>query len=199
MILFEGYHALMDHRSTEHPSNKICNKIPQCTGWVNGRKCWYLHPSEKSVTKNIENTPPTQDREFDCKRCGELFESKNKFMDHYTTKHTSHIVCRDWLKNNCKRFKCWYRHDQMEARKERLVEQRVPTSQDFMAVLPPPQPPLQRQPAAHLQSQDPARSQTEIQKIIGQMAMRMNTLELGISESRNQMHVLQQMLATSQI
>ena len=87
----------------------------------------------------------------------------------------------------------------MEARKERLVEQQVPTSQDFMAVLPPPQPPSERQPAAHIQSQDQAQSHTEIQKIIGQMAMRMNTLELGISESRNQMHVLQQMLAKSQI
>ena len=35
---FKGYMVLMDHRADKHPSNKPCNKIPECDGWVNGKK-----------------------------------------------------------------------------------------------------------------------------------------------------------------
>ena len=164
----------MNHRSVDHPSNKLCNKIPICTGWVNGRKCWYFHPSEDLV-QNLQNKDhnqsSVQNKEIDCKRCGDKFSSKNKFMEHYTTKHTSHIICRDWVKNNCKRIKCWYRHSHLEPGKLGSIVQNVPTAQDFTALLPPPQPPAQNQ------------SQSELHKLITQMAMRMNILELGISKS----------------
>ena len=32
---FEEYIALMDHRADKYPSNKPCNEIPECDGWVN--------------------------------------------------------------------------------------------------------------------------------------------------------------------
>ena len=38
---FEGYLALMDHRALKHPSNITCKNIPECLGWVNGKKCWF--------------------------------------------------------------------------------------------------------------------------------------------------------------
>ena len=112
---FEGYKAMMNHRFENHPSNKPCKNIPICTGWVNGNPCWYVHPKELSgqTNVNIENISPTVQQEIECRRCATKFNSRNQFMNHYTTKHTGNIVCRDWLKNSCKRVKCWYRHSNL--------------------------------------------------------------------------------------
>ena len=140
-----------------------------------------------NIENKDENQSVVQDKEIDCRRCGEKFSSKNNFMDHYTNKHTRHIICRDWVKDQCRRIKCWYRHSQLKPVQSGSIVNVLPTAQDFTAALPPPQPPASSQ------------SQTEIHKIITQMAMRMNTLELGISESRSQMHTLQQMLSKNQI
>ena len=192
---FEGYIALMYHRSVEQPSNKVCNKIPNCTGFVKEKKCWYKHPEliSSPANKNIdEPTKISKDLETECRSCGMKFSSRNKFMEHYTTKHTSNIVCREWLKNNCRRTKCWYRHSHIQDSKASSPAQSVPNSEDFISALPPPQPPSLLQP-------NPTHNQTEIQKIIFQMALRMNTLELGISESRNQMHTLQEILSKTKI
>ena len=187
---FEGYIALMDHRADKHPSNKICNKIPQCNGWVNGKKCWYLHPD---VTKEDHPHDSQQEKEIECRRCNKMFKTRNIFMDHYTESHTSHIVCRDWLKSECKRSKCWYRHSNLKNTNSNVKS--VPTQQDF-----PPAPVAHRPPAQDLQKvqlpvQPQVESYTTMQQMLSQMAMRMNTLELGITESRNQMHTLQQILA----
>ena len=73
----------------------------------------------------------------------------------------------------------------------------VPTKQDFPLAPPPHRPPAQEQASVQplVQTQDAS----PVQKMLVQMAMRMNTLELGISESRSQMHMLQEMLAKSQL
>ena len=114
----------MDHRAKQHPSNKICKKIPDCNGWVNGKKCWYIHPvlntGEDLVTAPVS---VKQDKQIECRKCKNKFESKNKFMHHYTTNHTSHIICRDWLKNNCTRNKCWYRHSNISSSQEQEIAQ----------------------------------------------------------------------------
>ena len=86
-------------------------------------------------------------------------------MEHYTTKHTINIVCRDWLKNNCRRVKCWYRHSHIQQSTASSHAQIVPNSKDFISALPPPQPPSQWQ-TSQLQSKDLTQNQTEIQKII---------------------------------
>ena len=106
---FEGYTAMMNHRYKNHPSNKTCKNIPICTGWVNGNRCWYVHPElSGSSNKTTEETqiPLQPEKETECKRCGMKFPSKNQFMEHYISEHASHIVCRNWVKDNCQRSKC---------------------------------------------------------------------------------------------
>ena len=195
----EGYTAMTNHRSKKHPSNKVCKNIPNCSGWVNGNKCWYVHPtSEPSpANKNTEIASPavqTQE-EIECRRCGSKFSSRNKFMTHYTTMHTGNIVCRDWLLNNCNRAKCWCRHSNTPSSNNSAHAQSVPTPQDFPNLLPPHIPPAQKQ--APVQGQ--ISKQSEIQKMITKMAMQMNTMELEVAESCKQMHILQQMLAKTQL
>ena len=96
---FEGFTALKDHRAKQHPSNKICNKIPNCTGVVNGKKCWYVHPSLNATDNNPTiYLPSQQSTHIECRECKNIFENKNKFMEHYTKNHTSHNKCRDWIK-----------------------------------------------------------------------------------------------------
>ena len=189
---FEGFKAMMEHRVKEHPSNRVCKNIPMCTGFVNGRKCWYLHPSNEAPI------PPSQpDKEIECRRCGKKFPNRNQFMDHYTSEHTSHIVCRDWVKAKCNRIKCWYRHSHLQ-NLGNAPAQPVPKPQDFPQLLPPPQPPAWRPVAAPV-PQALTKTQLDIQAMISTMALRMNTMELEISESRKNMHKLQQMLASTQI
>ena len=192
---FEGYTEMMDHRFKEHPTNKICRNIPVCTGLVNGKKCWYVHPensSDQAHEDSEKSNAPVQ-QEVECRRCAMKFSSRNQFMTHYTTKHTGHIVCREWLKNNCKRVKCWYLHSNTKPIEKTPIVQIVPTQQDFPQFLPPPQPPAQGPPLAQTHSNQ----QSEIQKMIIQMAARMSTLELEVCESRRQMQTLQQMLANT--
>ena len=73
----------------------------------------------------------------------------------------------------------------------------VLTQQDF-----PQLPPSHRPPAPkHSTEQMPAQVQTSltIQQMLAQMAMQMNTLELGITENQNQRHMLQEMFAKNHI
>ena len=187
----------MDHRADKHPSNKLCNKIPECDGWVNGKKCWYFHPDSTS----IQTAQPLQQKsEIVCKRCSNKFENRKLFMDHYTEKHTSHIVCRDWLKDNCKRDKCWYRHSNNNTNQTSGAVKTVLTQQDFPQIPPSHRPAAPKCPTVQLQAQTQVmQTSLTIQQMLAQMAMRMNTLELGITESRNQMHMRQEMLAKNNI
>ena len=81
---FEGYIALMDHRADKHPSNKQCNKIPECTGWVNGKKCWYVHPDSTTTNNPM---PPQQESEIECKRCSNKFKNKKSSSWNTTLKN----------------------------------------------------------------------------------------------------------------
>ena len=116
-------------------------------------------------------------------------------MEHYTEKHTSHIVCRDWLRNDCNKFKCWYRHSNINAGQTTSPVNSVPKQQDFPFLPPSHRPPAQISVTVQLPAQTQAQNSATIQQMLAQMAMRMNTLELGITESRNQMHTLQEILA----
>ena len=129
-------------------------------------------------------------------------------MAHRKSDHTSRIVCKHWLRANCRRDakECWYRHSNLIPSFSSEAVQSVPSEQDFPDALPPHQPPAQRpqapqqpHPQGRAWSQMPTRGQSQIQEMLTQMAMRMNTLELGISESRSQMHTLQQMFSQSHI
>ena len=116
-------------------------------------------------------------------------------MDHYTEKHTSHIVCRDWLRNDCNRVKCWYRHSNLNTEQTMSSVNYVPKQQDFPFLPPSHRPPAQNPVTAQLPAQAKIQNSPTIQQMLAQMAMRMNTLGLGITESHNQMHTLQEMLA----
>ena len=189
----------MDHRSEKHPSNKICKNIPECSGWVNGKKCWYVHPELES--ERTYDTSPSIEKNLECRKFKKNFKSRNEFLAHYTTEHTSHIVCRDWVKNKCTREKCWYRHSHQKSDQASPPVQFVLKPQDFQPVQLPPQPPSQSWASvASLNTpQQPTQNQTMVQKMISQLSLRMNTMELEVSESRKQMHILQQMLANSTI
>ena len=164
------------------------------------KKCWYVHPAVNDTKHDpIAPLPAEQGNEIECRKCKSKFETKNKFMDHYTVNHTSHIVCRDWLKNSCTRNKCWYRHSTIQSGQEKANTQPIPSSLDFPQTLPPPQPPAPVQTAPWSPPLNQTKHQTDIQTMIAQMAMKMNTMELQISESRMQMHTLQKMLANSNI
>ena len=140
-----------------------------------------------------------QENEIECRRCRSKFETKQVVMDHYTENHTSHIVCRNKLKDNCNRSKCWYRHSNFNTNQTIPPVNSVPTKQDFPPAPPPQRPPALNQSSAQLPVQTQVQGSTTVQQMLAQMAMRMNTLELGISESRNQMHMLQEILSKSQL
>ena len=195
---FEGYISMMNHRFNKHPSNNVCKNLPTCTGWVNSNKCWYVHPvkgSDEGVEDTDINKSVELEKDTECRRCGKMFTGRNRFMEHYTSEHTSRIVCRDWVKNNCKRVKCWYRHSHLQPTEQSSSVRFVPTSQDFPPIQPPPQPPAPARVTAQSSVLLQPNNQAQINQMLAQMTLRMNTLELGITESRNQMHILQQMLS----
>ena len=199
---FEGYTAMMNHRYKNHPSNKICKNIPNCTGWVNGNRCWYVHPElSTSADKETQNTSSIveQEKENECKRCGIKYNSRNKFMEHYIADHASHNVCKNWIKNTCERQKCWYRHSHLPSKQASSHVKSVPNPRDFPPFMPPPQPPAQVQADLQAAPQNPSKKQVDMQQMITQMAMSLNTMEIQFRESRKQMHILQQILAESHI
>ena len=192
----------MNHKYKNHPSNKICKNIPNCTGWVNGNRCWYVHPElSTSADKETQNTSSIveQEKENECKRCGIKYNSRNKFMEHYIADHASHNVCKNWIKNTCERQKCWYRHSHLPSKQASSHVKSVPNPRDFPPFMPPPQPPAQVQADLQAAPQNPSKKQVDMQQMITQMAMSLNTMEIQFRESRKQMHILQQILAESHI
>ena len=163
----------MDRRVDKHPSNKPCNKIPECTGWVNGKKCWYVHPDP---TSNQNSQPIQPDSDIECRRCSNKFKNRKLFMGHYTEKHTSHIVCRDWLKDNCNRDKCWYRHSNHNTNQTSEAVMTVLTQQYFPQLPPSHQPPAPK----HSTVQMPAQVQTCCKKCLQRTTYKHNTYKRNI-------------------
>ena len=120
-------------------------------------------------------------------------------MEHYISEHAGQIVCKNWIKNNCERQKCWYRHSHLPSQVPNLPVKSVLNPQDFPPLAPPPQPPAPVQDEFQSSPQDPSKYQVDMQHMITQMAMSLNTMELQFRESRKQMQTLQQMLAQSKI
>ena len=166
------------------------------------QKCWYVHPELQNQPTEKTSPSSQDDKNIECRRCKKNFKRRNEFMAHYTTEHTSLIVCRDWVKDKCRRDKCWYRHSHLKVNQVSSPVQSVLSPQDFQPIQPPPHPPSQSWASVvspNSMQPQPTQNQSAIQKMITQMALRMNTMELEVSESRKQMHILQQMLANSSI
>ena len=73
------------------------------------------------------------------------------------------------------------------------------TQHDFPQIPPSHRPPAPKPPTVQVQAQTQVQALLTIQQMLAQMAMRMNTLELGITRSWNQLHMLQEMLAKNNI
>ena len=102
----------MNHRKNKHPSNKKCRNLPNCQY---GNQCWYVHPDALDIDEvQIENhQSSTAIQKLTCKVCGKEFETKHDLMRHKKSEHPSNIICREFIKSNCRRTsqQCWYRHD----------------------------------------------------------------------------------------
>ena len=188
---FEGYKSLMNHRSNDHPSNKICRNLPYCK---HGENCWYVHPgqSQPDLSSQIldenqpldtqEQRPQETQEKRKCNSCGKEFNGKYDLMNHRKIEHTSNIMCRDWLKSNCRRTAqdCWYNHSMFKPQQptNQQPQPNQPMEQDF------PQLPFKTHPP----------DQTTLMQMINKMALQLTTIEVQINNTKQQMHRMQTIL-----
>ena len=93
----------MNHRKSEHPTNKVCRYflLSQCK--FDENVCWYSH----------EDKPKSQS-ENACNECDENFTKKNDLMKHKKMTHKKNVQrCRKYLQGNCsfEEAACWYSHE----------------------------------------------------------------------------------------
>ena len=114
--VFRNYNDMMDHRKQNHPSKKLCWNKFDCIYKDRTPGCWYMHPelvqTEEPITTNIENH--TGETNFTCKTCKKVYGTKNNMMMHKKNEHRNNLVCKDFIKNSCRRGEqgehCWYPH-----------------------------------------------------------------------------------------
>ena len=78
--VFDGYHSLMNHRKSEHPSNKKCRYYPEKCKF--GSQCWYVHDDKTDV-----DSERVSDAWFKCKSCDESFKEKGNLEEHKLKNH----------------------------------------------------------------------------------------------------------------
>ena len=86
---FTSYWLLMNHRKSEHPSNKKCRyfKLEQCN--FNAKTCWYKHTAEDRYESH--------QNEEGCNFCELIFRSKSELMKHMKSVHIEKVaVCRNY-------------------------------------------------------------------------------------------------------
>ena len=106
---FQGYFQLMNHRKIEHPSSKICRYFKTNSCLFDKNDCWYKHPSEEEVLKQIK-----QD-ELPCKECDKTFNEQKELREHMKVNHVGSVRnCRDYENGRCERSnaKCWFIHEE---------------------------------------------------------------------------------------
>lgn len=54
--IFNSYYNLMNHRSAEHPAQKMCRYFKLGTCGFKAEDCWYSHEKTSSETENQEKT-----------------------------------------------------------------------------------------------------------------------------------------------
>ena len=190
---FDGYKELMNHRKREHPSHIRCRNLPDCPF---GDDCYYAHPSHTATTENvvhpISETPKITDIKIVCRTCSKEVHSKNQLLAHRKAEHkSSHIVCRDWLRSNCWRSdkECLFLHS---------------NSTSSPTTMPPVWPTLQKPQQFQNQSEpvfqapmpatQPPDQQSQIQQMMQKMTIQMNSMELQLTQSHQQMQQLQTIL-----
>ena len=112
--MFKSFSKMIEHRRMNHPSNKKCNKFPNCE---RGDRCLYKHEGEiESVQTHTNNT---QEGLMSCRSCSEQFSDKNDLMMHRKDKHLQEVkACKNIKAGlNCLKgpINCWYIHDSPSA------------------------------------------------------------------------------------
>ena len=115
---FDGYWNLMNHRKTEHPSNRKCRNFPggNCNFGIN---CWYVHEEElMDIDESFKCDDQAEKAKYKCYICKVECESKDEFMKHKKNVHTINVqICEKFLVGKCDRNKeqCWYKHTSTES------------------------------------------------------------------------------------
>ena len=105
---FVSYWHLMNHRRTEHPSNKLCRYFQDESCRFDAETCWYKHENKvKPDSGKLSNT-------CKCTECEHIFSDKGNLMKHMKTDHPKIVpMCRNFLQGNCNLSdnSCWFNHE----------------------------------------------------------------------------------------
>ena len=127
--VFASYWHLMNHRKSDHPSQKSCRYFKMDACDFDANECWYIHKSK--VTREEEEMPSNV---HECRVCDEHFLSMSELMKHKKTKHRSNVLrCRDFLQGKCSvpESSCWYLHEKGNNDKGDVEHPSEAENQDF--------------------------------------------------------------------
>ena len=109
---FTSYWNLMNHRKSDHPSNRRCKFYLKQACIFDSDTCWYRH--EEQLVNDLEHQDKTEN---ECKDCEQKFQSKSDLMKHRKMEHQNRVSrCRDYLQGKCdlNDSLCWFIHEQQE-------------------------------------------------------------------------------------
>ena len=107
----ENYGKLMAHMKKEHVSlTKVCSFFREGKCIFKEDNCWFKH-EELETTQN--STIFYKHKEYNCRFCGKVFDSKKEFMIHRKKEHKESVSeCFEYENGWC-RFgdqNCWFKH-----------------------------------------------------------------------------------------
>ena len=140
----DGYWNLMNHRKTEHPSNKKCRNFPD-GNYTFGKDCWYVHAEE---LMDVDESFKQDEQKHKCYICHIEFETKDRFKKHKKLEHPLNVQrCKKFISKKCDRREeqCWYIHDSAESCSSPKSKSPVKKSQVFCEAPADPLPPDQFQ------------------------------------------------------
>ena len=114
---FPSYRLLMNHRKTDHPSNRICRYFRNDECDFDAETCWYRH-EVKTVPSGRKALP-----RFQCNECDDEFGSQSVLMTHKKAKHPDKISkCKDFSQGKCKEDgnSCWFEHSSEQRKSEEM-------------------------------------------------------------------------------
>ena len=107
----------MNHRKTDHPSNRICRYFRNDECDFDAETCWYRH-EVKTVPSGRKALPS-----FQCNECDDEFGSQSVLMTHKKAKHPDKISkCKDFSQGKCKEDgnTCWFEHPKEQSEAENM-------------------------------------------------------------------------------
>ena len=116
--VFTSYFKLMNHRKSEHPSNRTCRFFLDGECIFDADDCWYRHHEKQKQ----EESQPAQS--FACNLCDAIFKHKYELMKHKKEKHISKVSkFRAFLQGNCSlnEKSCWFVHSSGQDENEEMV------------------------------------------------------------------------------